>query len=139
MAHSSLRYDGQAKVEEARQGIPINDGSGLRFKGWRFHTETEIATGAEIPSKKRKEKTALIVKALRKDAFAIAMDIGSENFMKPDGVNVLIDGLYENALPRLTSGAKDLYREGHNDTAALSRRRRESMMSSTNCRPRGAS
>ena len=116
MALSALRYEGLTKSEETRQGIIVFDGSAHRFKEWRFQTEMEIAAAKEDGDKKRIEKTAEIVRALRKEAHDVAMDIGMETLMKKDGVDVLIEKLYQQAFPRLTSEAKDLYKAGHSET-----------------------
>ena len=83
MALASLRYEGHGHAEENRAGIMVYDGAPQRFNEWKFQTEMEIeAAIIDRDDKKRREKTADIVKALRKDAFDIAMDMGKEDLMK---------------------------------------------------------
>ena len=127
MALSSLRYEGQGKSEETRLGIIIYDGSPHRFKEWCFQTEMEMKAAKADGEKQRMAKTVEVVKALRKEAHDVAMDIGMEDLMKETGVDTLIERLRKQAFPRSTSEAKDLYKAGHNETGVLSRQHGESM------------
>jgi len=105
MAISSLRYDAKADVDETRQGIQIYSGESSRYHEWEFRTMLEIdsSNGEE---KRRKEITSQVVKALRGDAYRIAMDIGREALMAEDGVPKLVAALLLNAFPQQKSEAK---------------------------------
>ena len=137
MALASLRYEGHGHAEENRAGIMVYDGAPQRFNEWKFQTEMEIeAAIIDRDDKKRREKTADIVKALRKDAFDIAMDMGKEDLMKKDGIPNLIVAIGRNAFPRQVTEAKDLYKAGHSETGILSRQSGESIPSYINRRRR---
>ena len=127
MALNSLRYDAKVDVDETRQGLFIYGGQPSRFHEWEFRTLLEMET-AGTDEKKRKELTAQVVKALRGDAYQIAMDMGRDALMAADGVKDLVKKVLDHAFPKQKSEAKDLYRAGHLVDGPLSRQRGESVV-----------
>ena len=59
------------------------------------------------------------MKALRGDAYLIAIDIGRAALMADDGIPKLVAALLLNAFPQQKSEAKELYRAGHAEQGLL--------------------
>ena len=86
MAVASLKYDANSGVDETKSGVFVYDGSAGRYHEWEFRTT--------IRWKSRKEEDRLqalgqIIDGLRGEAALVAMDLGQDVLMKPDGAGRL--------------------------------------------------
>ena len=124
MALASLRYDSNSSVEETNSGVFVYDGNAARFHEWTFRTQMRARSSKE---EDRDRTMNHIIESLRGEAGRVAMDIGLEKLMKPDGVKVLIEAMRQQVFPQARAEAKELYKVGHKQSGIMSRQLSESM------------
>ena len=68
-----------------------------------------------------------IIESLCGAAGRLAMDIGEEELMKPEGVKTLIDAMRAHVFPQARAEAKELYKMGHKPHGVMARQASQSM------------
>ena len=120
MAVSTLRYrPGAPPPEENKFGYVVFDGRATEYHNWLFRTELKLKTAK--PDDEGKEGKNIqnvvqnVVENLRGEALSVAMEIGIEELIKPDGSGgkKLIEAMAKHIFPIAQYEAKELYKEGH--------------------------
>ena len=126
MAVQSLRYDSSFNVDETKAGTFIYDGSSARYHEWVFRVGMRMACAKDDEKAKYMSQ---VVDALRGDAALVAMDLGTEVLLKPDGFQKLSEAMRDNVFPQARAEAKERYRAGHKVRGHLARQHNEPMVS----------
>ena len=97
-------------VDATRQAVFIYDGDASRFHEWEFRTMMEINS---VKNEDLSKSVNSIIKALRGKAAIIAMDLGVEKLLEPDGCKTLVESMRKLVFTNIRAGSKELYRIGH--------------------------
>eukprot|EP00959_Pyramimonas_sp_CCMP1952_P037346 781367-Pyramimonas_sp.AAC.1 len=140
MVLSSLRYRPSADAltrSETKSDSYIYDGAVTNFHEWEVRAEMRMSAALasvdpETGAPQQRAITAAVnkvVKGLRGDAFDIAMDIGKDVLLTPNGIEQLVLAIRTSLFPIEAPEAKILFQVGQRPYGPLSRQHGESIVS----------
>ena len=71
--------------------------------------------------------TNSIIESLRGEVAQVAMNLGEDDLIKPDGIEQLVKAMRAHVFPQARAEAKELYKMGHKTHGILARQHNESM------------
>ena len=124
MAIASLRFDANSSIQETKGGVFVYDGCPSRYHEWAFRTSMRFRASKadDLP-----KTTNSIIESLRGEAAQVAMNLGEDDLIKPDGIEKLVKAMRAHVFPQARAVAKELYKMGHKTHGILARQQSESM------------
>ena len=124
MAIASLRYDANSHIQETKGGVFVYDGCPSRYHEWAFRTSMRFRASKEEDLPKT---TNSVIESLRGEAAQVAMNLGEDVLILPDGIEQLVKAMRAHVFPQARAEAKELYKMGHKTHGILARQQSESM------------
>ena len=116
MALEGLLFgSGREELQNDKAGQPIYAGSAALYGEWEFRVMAKFDSFGGLDAKgrdnRRTELASRVMDALRDDAMKIAMDLGREELIAPDGVPKLVENMGAQVNTKSELEATELYKE----------------------------